>query len=95
LPLWGEDVTSEEINFEWPTEANFEKMSPDVKLQSLEFMNYMNNLGSVKVNLSNEQSSPVFKSQYLFSNFGGTIVFDPNDTIRAVNALVPHTATRQ
>ena len=37
LPLWGEQVLDDEINFEWPTPSIFADMQPDVSLESLEF----------------------------------------------------------
>jgi len=30
LPLWGEQVLDDEINFEWPTQNIFAEMQPDV-----------------------------------------------------------------
>jgi len=36
LPLWGgEDVSEDEINFEYPTQRILNLMSPDVKLESI------------------------------------------------------------
>ena len=40
LPLFGEQVEDDEINFEWPTKEDFDKMRPDVTLQSMEFAYY-------------------------------------------------------
>ena len=37
LPLWGEKVSEDEINFEWPTPEIFAQMQPDVTIQSMEF----------------------------------------------------------
>ena len=56
LPLWGEKVSDNEIDFEWPTPETFAQMSPDVSLQSIEFKTRLEQsyyLSSVKVNLSN------------------------------------------
>ena len=32
LPMWGEQVTPDKINFEWPTEADIRMMAADVRL---------------------------------------------------------------
>ena len=68
LPLWGERVSEDEINFEWPTPEIFAQMQPDVTIQSIEFKTYSQSstaVSSVKVILSNGESSPVFeKSGY-------------------------------
>jgi len=37
LPLWGEKVSDEEIDFEWPTLETFDQMEPDVSINSIEF----------------------------------------------------------
>ena len=62
-----------------------------VKLESLELKMAGENsraLGSVKVNLQNGQSSPVFE-QEANEHFAGaeTITFDPNVSIRAVDSI--------
>ena len=57
LPLWGGEVPEKSINFEWPTQQEFDQMSPDGKIQSLELKSTgtygFSWFGSVKVNLSN------------------------------------------
>jgi len=57
LPFWGGEVPESSINFEWPTQQEFDQMSAEVKIQSLELKStgtYGNSwFGSVKVNLSN------------------------------------------
>ena len=69
LPLWGEteetiDFTDETIGyFEWPKPENFAQMQPEVYLESIEFETVSSKdskLASVRVNLSNGESSPVF-----------------------------------
>ena len=37
LPLWGEKVTDDEIDFEWPTQEIFAEMKYDVTINSIEF----------------------------------------------------------
>ena len=65
LPLWGEKVSDSEIDFEWPTQETFDQMRPDVSIDSIEFKTMRENsfyVSSVKVNLSNGRSSPVFEN---------------------------------
>ena len=65
LPLWGEQVSDDEIDFEWPTQEAFDQMNPDVFIESIEFKSrheYSHYVSSVKVNLSNGESSPVFEN---------------------------------
>ena len=54
IPSWG--ASGSQINFEWPTQADWASMAPDTKLESLELKirgASSQQLGSVKVNLSN------------------------------------------
>ena len=57
LPFWGGNVPENYVNFEWPTQQEFDQMSPDAKIQSLELKSTSSHgnsyFGSVKVNLSN------------------------------------------
>ena len=56
LPLWGlKEPGDSENSFEWPTQADWATMSPDVQLLSLELgtVGYMTDLCAVKVNLTN------------------------------------------
>ena len=60
-------------------------MSPDVKLQSIEFeAEFSIYLSSVKVNLSNEYSSEVYECPGYSLNSTETIEFDPNLRVTAV-----------
>ena len=40
MPLWGEQLSNDEINFEWPTPEIFAQMQPYVFLKSIEFKRY-------------------------------------------------------
>ena len=40
VPLWGEKVSDDDVNFEWPTPEIFARMTPNVSLQSIEFKKY-------------------------------------------------------
>ena len=66
-------------------------MNPDVFIESIEFKSrheYSHYVSSVKVNLSNGESSPVFEnSDWTQHSKHETIVFDPSTTIRAVEAF--------
>ena len=56
LPLWGEKVSDDLIDFEWPSPNIFAAMDPDVSIQSIEFKTNCqdcSSLSSVKLNLSN------------------------------------------
>ena len=62
LPMWGLKVNLNEIDFEWPTQEIFDQMQPDVTIKSLEFKDSSYVISSIRVNLSNNQSSPVFEN---------------------------------
>ena len=65
LPLWGEKVSDDVIDFEWPSADIFASMDPDVSIQSIEFKTSCqecSSLSSVKLNLSDGTSSPAFES---------------------------------
>ena len=40
LPMWGQQVHADQINFDWPTEEMTKDMSQDVFLKSIEFKTY-------------------------------------------------------
>ena len=37
LPIWGQKVKADEVNFEWPTQKILDELPSDVYLQCLEF----------------------------------------------------------
>ena len=87
LPVWGYECDDKAIDFEWPTQEIFDLQQPDVTLKSLEFCGDKDLIASVKCNLSNGQSSPVFckvGGKYSESN-PKTIEFD-STPIRTVSA---------
>ena len=89
LPIWGEKVSDDKVNFEWPTQEAFDKMSPVVSLQSIEFKTYCygcSSVSSVRVSLSNGEASPVFERSGSNLYKPKTIKFDPNTPIKAVEA---------
>jgi len=92
LPLWGEDVTEDAIDFEWPTPEIFAEMRPDASIQSIEFTthefaNAAGGVSSVQVTLSNGQSSPLFETSSTTHAYHETINFDKATPIRAVAAV--------
>ena len=65
MPLWGEKVSSDDIDFEWPTPEIFASMDPNVSIKSIEFKTNCedcSSLSSFKLNLSDGSSSPAFES---------------------------------
>ena len=65
-------------------------MTPDAKIQSLDVKvaRMRDSLGSVKVNLSNGESSPVFEHSTIKDFITeSTISIDPNVSIRAVDSV--------
>ena len=66
LPIWGEQVSSSEINFEWPLKNDLDNlMSPDVTLKALQFKTSLSNhaIASVTCVLQSGQNSPVFEKE--------------------------------
>ena len=89
MPLWGERSLEEEINFAWPTPEIYATMQSNVRLSSIEFETYCegcSSLSSVKVNLSNGQSSPIFKDEDYSHYNKETITFDPNRPFNSIAA---------
>jgi len=72
LALWGEQVESDKINFEWPLEADM--IWPNVRLQSLEMKTNASVLSSVRCVLSNGISSPVFENAAVAHEDQATII---------------------
>lgn len=67
LAMWGKRVDLSEINFEWPTEAIVSQFKPgdDVYLRSMNMRTCTSSTGrlsSIECTLSNDVSSPVFKT---------------------------------
>ena len=61
LPMWGWQAPADKIDFEWPTQALFDSMLPDVSLKSIELKGFGNVIAGVKCTLSNGQASPMFE----------------------------------
>ena len=53
----------------WPTQEDFDRMSPDVQLQSIDIWDYSGRFAAVQVFLSNGESSPIFvEEDFMYSN---------------------------
>ena len=65
LPMWGEFVAPNEINFEWPKAKDLDMMSPDICLHAIQFKStvYPAAIASALCVLSNGQNSPVFERE--------------------------------
>ena len=86
LEMWGESVSESDIDFMWPNDQLFASMTPDVKLESLQFKT-TGSLASVTVTLSNGEQSPVFEkpiTQYNWYSHDQTFDFSELEPIRSV-----------
>ena len=84
--MWGESVNENDIDFMWPNDQLFATMTPDVKLESLQFKT-TGSLASVTVTLSNGEQSPVFQqpiTQYNWYSHDQTFDFSELEPIRSV-----------
>ena len=73
------------INFEWPTQHQFDLMSSNARLQSLEF-GYHDAISSVRCTLSDTNSSPVFAHKGTLHESPKTIAFNANNPVRYIRA---------
>ena len=62
LPMWGEQVAEDVIDFEWPTVDMISDLPEDIKLKKLQFGSYWNNISSVTCILSNYLQSHTFQN---------------------------------
>ena len=97
LPTWGLKVKREDIDFEWPLPDQYAMMDPGVRIESIEFKTDCDvcvHLSSIKVNLSNGQSSPVFEnSEWPHHDNHEKIEFDPSTPITAVSGFEANDVT--
>ena len=88
LQRWGSKTSN--INFEWPTQAIFDKMKQaDVSLKSIMFKTAyggISPISSLKCTLSNGEQSQIFEQAGQRHEHQQTIEFDKNTPIRAVAA---------
>lgn len=66
------------FNFEWPTEEDWAEMSPDTKIESIEFTSENGILLSIYVRLTNKEEVK-FMASYKEPTYSQTIDFDPNE----------------
>ena len=77
------------IDFEYPTEAIFAQMPPDVKLVSVQFSTWHQNncaISGIKCIYSNEQESPLFKKDGAQLYNTKEIKFDSLEKVASVQA---------
>ena len=63
LPMWGEQVAADAINFEWPTQEIFDEWPLDVSLKSITFSDSSKQtsfISSVQCTISTGEVSPRF-----------------------------------
>ena len=90
LPMWGQQVTLDKIDFEWPTQEMLDRWLPDVSLKSITFSTYDQNgaeVSSVQCMLSNNESSPLFDISGRSQFHKKTINFDANRPVKSVQAI--------
>ena len=101
LPLWGEQVTDDQITFQWPTEAALDEIDCAVKLVRLGMKfpkdgngGSQEKLYSIQCWLSNGQSSPEFRTRREDVNFVlKKVNFDEDKPIRSISAIQDATFT--
>ena len=90
LPLWGEQVPSEFINFKWPTEDLLDQSPGDTFLASMTFKAVFGqqNLCSVQCTLSNGVSSPIFEKEGCSFKEPCEVIFDAERPVRSIYGRV-------
>ena len=90
LKLWGEEVTQDKINFEWPTEKMLKGLPKNAYLSSIEFKTNDANssaISSVRCILSNGLSSLLFQKEGHEHYYSRTIALNSN-TVKRVQAKI-------
>ena len=87
LPLWGEQVKLDQINFEWPTQEILDQLPTTCQLTSMTFKtaNGYTRVGSIQCMLSTGQSSPVFEKEGISYQGPQTVIF--NNAERPVRSV--------
>ena len=83
--MWGYEARAEEIDFQWPTNDEIEKMTPDVTLKSLTFKSKFGAISSVQIRL-NHATSKFFEKQSNRHEHKQTIEFIDVGKVRAISA---------
>ena len=87
--MWGSDVETLNVDFEWPSTEVHELLHCDIKVKSIELKNIFGVISSIKISLSNGLSSPEFKSMEsmnLMSENAKLIEFRDDQSIRSVSS---------
>ena len=90
LPLYGEEVTLDKTDFSWPTKEEIQRWPPNVSLKSITFTTFHEigrSVSSVRCILSNNESSPLFKTSEKRQSHQKTINFDANRPVKFVQAI--------
>lgn len=90
LPLWGEQVPAEMVNFQWPTEEQLEKSTQETYLASMTFKEVFNQqkICSVQCTLSDNVSSPVFEKEGCSFKEPCTVNFDEERPVKSIYGRV-------
>ena len=88
--MWGTGVTMADVNFEWPTQQQLDRMPADVFLKSIEFKGHDASandcaINSVRCTLSDNTISPLFEIEKAHHN-PKTINFDSQRLVKRVEA---------
>ena len=92
--MWGQQVPDEAINFEWPTEQQFENMedATDVSIQQIGYKTDGSDFTAFQCTLTNGQTSPIFERDNGHGGHLNTVDIDPEQRITSVSMA---TATNQ
>lgn len=91
LPMWGEQVKSDAINFEWPTREIFDRWPSNVSIKSITFSirdkNYGSYISSVECAISTDEKSPLYDTTGQGQHVAKTIDFAAQRPVKTVEAM--------
>ena len=87
LPIFTKCASSAKINFEWPTQAQFDLMLPDVQLKTLTFKSFNGAISSVSCTLTNNFESSVYEAANKDHSNQKTIEFNPDKPINQIRGV--------
>ena len=61
MPMWGEKVSPDQINFSWPSLDLLNNLPANTKLQKMTMKSVLNAISSVQCLLSDGTESPIFE----------------------------------
>ena len=87
LPLWGTGIDSRPVDFEWPTQEQFDQMKSTVTVRAITFKNSRHiSITSVQLHMSDGTSSPEFTNGAQEFGTAKKIVFPHERRVRSVRA---------